>query len=67
VSPCSPAIVGSENASEDTDKWLLALQRLTEALKLLDEGNAPPEIGAELDLTMHRLRTAIERATQRES
>jgi hypothetical protein len=67
VSPCSPAIAGSENTSEDSGKWLLALQRLTQALELLDEGNAPPEIGAELDLTIHRLRAAIERPAQGES
>jgi hypothetical protein len=43
-------------------KWTLALRQLTEALELLDESHAPPEIGAELDLAIHRLQEAIGRA-----
>ena len=38
---------------------MLALGQLTEALRLLDESKAPPEIGAELDLAIHRLENAI--------
>lgn len=37
----------------------MALGQLTEALRLLDESKAPPEIGAELDLAIHRLQNAI--------
>lgn len=44
----------------DRDKWPLALGLLTDALQLLDESNAPLEIGAEIDLAIHRLRAAIE-------
>ena len=40
-------------------QWVLALGQLTEALRLLDESKAPPEIGAELDLAIHRLENAI--------
>jgi hypothetical protein len=32
---------------------------MTEALALLDESNAPLEIGAELDLAIHRLQNAL--------
>ena len=50
----------SAPASEPREtKWALALRRLTEALRLLDESNAPPEIGAQLDLAIHRLQIAI--------
>ena len=41
---------------------MLALRQLTEALRLLDESNAPPEIGAGLDLAIHRLQNAIRSA-----
>lgn len=41
--------------------WSLALDRMSEALALLDRSNAPPEIGAELDLAINRLQNAIDR------
>ena len=44
----------------DRDKWSLALRQLVDTLKLLDESNAPLEIGAEIDFAIHRLRAAIE-------
>lgn len=46
----------------DREKWSLALRKLNEALRLLDESEAPPEIGAELDHAIHRLQSAIESA-----
>ena len=64
MSTCEPASAGNENASGDYAKWSQALHRLTEALSLLDEGDAPPELGAQLDLIIHRLKSAIERAAQ---
>lgn len=39
--------------------WATALERLSEVLKTLDETNAPPEIGANLDLTINQLREVI--------
>lgn len=44
----------------DRDSWLLALRQLTDTLKLLDESNAPLEVGAQIDLAIHRLRAAAE-------
>lgn len=65
MSNCDPAPAGNEDASANSDKWSLALRHLNEALRLLDEGDAPPEVGAELDLAIHRLRSAIEGRAQR--
>ena len=47
----------------DRDKWSLALRQLSDTLKLLDESNAPLEIGAEIDFAIHRLRAALESST----
>lgn len=44
----------------DRDSWLLALRQLTDTLKLLDESNGPLEVGAQIDLAIHRLRAALE-------
>lgn len=51
---------GRENRPESRALWSLALDRMSEALALLDQSHAPPEIGAELDLAINRLRTAID-------
>ena len=64
MSNCEPASAGNESAPSNSDKWSLALRHLDEALKLLDEGDAPPEVGADLDMAIHRLRSAIEGRTQ---
>jgi hypothetical protein len=64
VSSCEAASAGNENASVNSDKWSLALQHLDEALRLLDEGDAPAEVGADLDMAIHRLRSAIDGAAQ---
>lgn len=45
----------------DRDKWPLALRMLTDALQMLDESGAPLEIGAEIDLAIHRLQAAVDR------
>lgn len=44
----------------DRDSWSLALRQLTDTLKLLDESNAPLDIGAHIDLAIHCLRAAVE-------
>lgn len=54
-----PASHARETSSDNRSKWSLALERMTEALALLDESNAPLEIGAELDLAIHRLQNAL--------
>ena len=64
MSTCEPASAGNENLPSGSDNWSLALRHLNEALKLLDECDAPPEIGAELDMAIHRLRSAIEQRAQ---
>jgi hypothetical protein len=60
VSSGTPAPAGNENALSEKAKFSLALCQLVEALRLLDEGNAPPEIGARLDEVIQRVRTLIE-------
>jgi hypothetical protein len=64
VSTCTPASAGNENASSDCGKWTLALGHLTEALKLIDESDAPGDIAPHLDLAMHNLRSAIARGAK---
>lgn len=44
-------------------QWSLALQHLQDAIKILDESDAPPHLGAGIDLTIHRLRDIIQGAT----
>lgn len=53
---------GGGEASSKQARWRAALGHLGLALKLLDESDAPPEIGAEIDLAMHRLQGAIDSA-----
>jgi hypothetical protein len=43
------------DASEAALRWKEALDRVREALAILDESNAPPEIGGHLDLAVCRL------------
>jgi hypothetical protein len=38
----------------------VALDHLERALQLLDASEAPPDIGAHLDLAIHRLRETVE-------
>lgn len=45
-------------------QWRSALNRLEEALHILDESGAPPQVGAWLDLAIHRLREVIESAAE---
>lgn len=49
-----------DQPSGDGQKGLcLALTHLQSALDALDEADAPPQIGAHVDLAMHQLREAI--------
>jgi len=64
VSSGTPAPAGNENALSEKAKWSLALGQLAEALRLLDESNAPPEIGARLYEVIQRVRTLIELGPQ---
>ena len=59
-----PASAGTEIAGSDHGKWSLALRQLGEALRLLDESNAPPEVGADLSRAIDRLQKAIQRSAK---
>ena len=57
---------GSSVEANDEDDWagnkvglMSALSRMQEALRLLDESDAPPQIGAQLDLAVQQLKQAI--------
>lgn len=67
MSTCTPASAGGENALDQRAQWSVALRQLTEAMRLLDESNAPPELGARLDEVIQRLRHAIEIGSHRAS
>jgi hypothetical protein len=67
VSTSLPASAGCEDALNQQASWLAALRMLREALELLDKSNAPPEVGAQLDRTIHYLQAAIHRSFQRSS
>jgi hypothetical protein len=61
VNESTPASRGRESTPDSRSLWSLALDRMSEALALLDRSNAPPEIGAELDLALNRLQDVIDR------
>jgi len=57
---------GSSVEANDEDGWvgnrvglMSALSRMQEALRLLDESDVPPQIGAQLDLAVQQLKQAI--------
>lgn len=56
----SPAPSGSESAwTNDGGHWSQALSRMEAALRLLDESDGPPHVGAQLDLAIQQLRDEI--------
>lgn len=56
----APAQSGdSRIAPERAQKWADALERMTAALRLLDEAGGPIDVGAHLDLAINRLREEI--------
>jgi hypothetical protein len=60
VSVSKPAQAGKKDShSAHVQQWIAALDRMIQALKLLDESDAPPEIGAELDLAIEHLKKRI--------
>ena len=46
-----------------TDTWKIALRHMRSALDALDKADAPPHIGAQLELTICRLEEAIVKQT----
>jgi hypothetical protein len=56
-----PVAAGQGETLEKESRWSLALDRMREALTILDESDAPAEVGAELDLAINRLAEAIAR------
>jgi hypothetical protein len=65
VSVSSSIPTDQEDVLSNQAKWSVALRLLGEALKLLDESDGPLEVGAQLDLTIHRLEGAIHQSVQR--
>lgn len=65
MSITSPAPAGSQDALDEHAKWLKALRLLREALELLDESDAPPDVGARLDSAIHWLEAAVHKSVQR--
>lgn len=45
--------------AQKATSWSLALSRMQDALRLLDEAAAPPHIGAQLDFAIQRLSEEI--------
>ena len=58
----------SLEANEDGDwadnlaNWGSALSQMQTALRMLDESDAPPQVGAQLDLAIQHLKDEIARA-----
>jgi hypothetical protein len=46
----------------DKAGWVSALSRMQEALRLLDESDAPAQVGAQLDLAIQQLKDEIGQA-----
>ena len=56
-----PASAGEGDSRERrTQKWVQALDRMREALGILDASQAPAEVGADLDMAINRLAEAID-------
>ena len=49
-----------QTSNQPTQMMRAALDHLESSLQLLDEADAPAEIGAHVDLAIHRLRAALE-------
>ena len=57
----APASRGNPRAKR-VQPWIAALGLMTKALKLLDDGGAPADVGAHLDMAMQRLNEEIAKA-----
>ena len=65
-------MTGSSVKANDEDAWPgnqaglgAALARMKEALRLLDESDAPSQIGAQLDLAIQQLQDEISQVQQK--
>jgi hypothetical protein len=65
VNEIKPAAAGHEDVLANPARWSTALRLLRDALRELDEANAPTEIGAQLDGVINRLERAIHKSVQR--
>jgi len=45
--------------ADNRTSWGSALSQMQEALRLLDESDAPPQVGAQLDLAIQQLKDEI--------
>ena len=57
--------VGSHDVLSEQGKRAAALRLLRQALQLLDEANAPPELGARLDEVITRVERSIHLGVRR--
>ena len=57
----------ADGSETRVQRWRSALESLEEALRILDESDAPPQIGAQLDLAIQRLREVIDSASEERS
>ena len=62
VSTPVTATAGCEDIMSNQARWSSALLFLREALQLLDQSEAPPELGAQLDQVINRLEASIHKA-----
>ena len=46
--------------ADNRASWGSALSQMQEALRLLDESEAPPQVGAQLDLAIQQLKDEID-------
>ena len=59
-----PAAAGSENVLSKEAKRTAALRLLRQALQLLDESNAAPELGARLEEVIRGVEASIHRSVR---
>lgn len=50
----------AEKEASRLQQWKSALEHLETALRILDEADCPPQVGAQLDLAICRLKDVIE-------
>ena len=65
MSKVDSASAGGHDVLSEHGKRAAALRLLRQALQLLDESNAPPELGARLDEVVTRVERSIYRGVRR--
>ena len=62
--PASAPLGGKQSCVR---QWSVALQHLQAAIRILDESEAPPHVGAEIDLAVNRLRDVMANASEHDA